>query len=447
MSYRNHYYPQALKQQTQQALQKIASPLVGLIQEIGFLTRHSIDPKIITTTGDLTGVHILQNIPDPGRGAYHIGASDWNLNGSVIKTIGESLERYSQLTCTILNGNQNKFTNYNDMLANNLKLIDKSYYNYFDQTQYNRKLFPFDNFDDNKPLHWIELISLIDGQRYWVPTQLVLVGYQPQRVLGEPWINAAVTTGTAAHAQPLRSLINALLELIQIDSAMGHWYSDKLAPKIEFSNANVALIKILRKLQANFADYYTFHWLENSDLLGFTVACVYRNSSNKLPKIAVGLGCDITLEATMYKAFLECVSVVHLARILCLQNNNQTSEVNAHFYDLNQNVKYYALGNHFHFINQKFSMKRVVFAEELISNMKMNVNQTVKALINNFRQTKKELLFCDLTCDETLNFGFTVARVWSPQTLSLCLPSAPWVKHERYQAYGGLTHVYPHPYP
>jgi len=68
-------------------------------------------------------------------------------------------------------------------------------------------------------------------------------------------------------------------------------------------------------------------------------------------------------------------------------------------------------------------------------------------LIAAFKETGKELAFLDLTTPDIADLGFRVARVWSPDTLSLSLPSAAPVLHPRFRAYGGVIRESPHPYP
>ncbi|MEO3807282.1 hypothetical protein [Nonomuraea sp. B1E8] len=57
------------------------------------------------------------------------------------------------------------------------------------------------------------------------------------------------------------------------------------------------------------------------------------------------------------------------------------------------------------------------------------------------------MLYADLTTRDARALGFTVARVWSPDTLSACLASAPPAAHPRFAAYGGIVRNDPHPYP
>src|SRR5579871_2404261 len=88
-------YP--LTQYSHILLKKILNPLCGVVQEMGFIRRASRESRVIISGADLTGVHILLNQPHPGRGAYHIGGAGLHLNEAIIKTLAESLERYSQL--------------------------------------------------------------------------------------------------------------------------------------------------------------------------------------------------------------------------------------------------------------------------------------------------------------------------------------------------------------
>jgi ribosomal protein S12 methylthiotransferase accessory factor len=53
----------------------------------------------------------------------------------------------------------------------------------------------------------------------------------------------------------------------------------------------------------------------------------------------------------------------------------------------------------------------------------------------------------DLTTPDIRDLGLRVLRVWSPDLLTLCLPSAPPLAHPRFGDYGGVGEEKPHPYP
>jgi len=86
-----------LKYKSNQLMHTLLSPLCGINQEIGYVSRTSFDMKLMVGSAALTGIHVLFNRPNPGRGAYHIGGTGIFPNESMIRILGESVERYAQL--------------------------------------------------------------------------------------------------------------------------------------------------------------------------------------------------------------------------------------------------------------------------------------------------------------------------------------------------------------
>ena len=301
------------------------------------------------------------------------------------------------------------------------------------------------------PIGWVRATSLIDSQPIWAPAQLVLVGYRTRESAGERTILPAVTTGTAAHTSAIRALRSALLEIIQIDAAMGHWYSSRTAPRITLDARTRSIERVLRQQFDRNAPEPEFYWLESPDLPAFAVACVIRGDPT--PAVAVGLGCDLTLEDAMYRALLEAVAVVQLAKVVSFYDSVDRQMGVAEpvdptrILDLDRNVAYYALPDRAAYVDAKFDRRSTLPASALPADEILSVEQAVPRIIDAFRTTGKELVLVDLTTDDIRDLGFCVMRPWSPDTISLCLPSAPPLTHRRFDAYGGAQHVRPHPYP
>jgi hypothetical protein len=116
-------------------------------------------------------------------------------------------------------------------------------------------------------------------------------------------------------------------------------------------------------------------------------------------------------------------------------------------FDLNKNVGWYARGLGEKRFTQRFFSQPALYAKELPDDMPGSVEEQLKQLINVFKETNKELVYVDLTSVEARSLGLVVPRLWSPSTLPLCLPSAPFLAHPRFLAYGGAAHDDPHPYP
>jgi thiazole/oxazole-forming peptide maturase SagD family component len=432
---------------------RLLSPLCGLVQGISFCVRNHFEPRAIAAGAELTGVHFLLNQPPPKPGFYHIGGGGFFLEESSIRALAESIERYSQFVSWVSGRHAVVMASYDDLRARKERVIGPDSLRFFSDDQYQRVGFPYEPFDEQMPVGWVKSPSLLDDSSIWVPAQLVLVGYLPNPTRGEKRILSAMTTGTATHTIPEQALRNALLELIQIDSAMGHWYSSASASEIMLDERTAAVGEIIRKHFSRYGGVPRFYWLPNADLPGMTVACVIRDPRGDVPALAVGLGSDLRLPDAMYKALLEAIGVAQLAKMtLVFPTNGSDAEAPnesepGQILDLDRNVGFYAQAGHGSYFDSKFSSRSPIPASDLPADSTSDPLEEVRLLVDGFRATKKELVYLDLTTSDIKELRFIAVRVWSPDTLSLCLPSAPPLRHPRFQAYGGLCHEKPHPYP
>ena len=422
----------------------------GLSQEIGYVSRIHSDKRLIIGSAALTGIHVLFNRPNPGRGAYHIGGTGILPNESMIRILGETVERYAQLISDFSFAEKLKFASYREIAASGELILPFEACLFYSNHQLQRQGFPFAAITPDSKLSWLQMISLQDTTATWVPAQLVLVGYDIRRKEGEPWVTSAVTTGTATHVDYTRAFRAALLELIQLDSVMGHWYSDWKAYEIKMDARVSRLNKLIQQYSTTSDHAYRFYYLPNPDLAGFSIACLY-TQARALPKVVIGLGADLSLENAMYKAFLETVASVGLARMVVFKGkyemDKHTGPIDPdHLYDLDRNVEYYGGGHAFQHIEDRFLKMGKISASKLPPDIEGTEQEQVNYLINSFLKNKK-IYWLDLTTIEAKTLGFKVVRVWSPDTLSLCLPSAPQVLHPRFNDFGGVKHEYPHPYP
>ncbi len=436
-----------LRPATAALLRRMLSPLCGLDEMIGFMTRTHSDPLFITAGAELCGVHLLRKQPRPKPGAHHIGGSGMVLDEAVIRCLGETVERYAQLVSEVTLQPRIVFRSYNRIECHGESVLSPAYLIYFTQAQLALRGFPFQAFERDLSLGWIKAASFTGEPDTWIPAQLLLVGYVPKRKQGEPWLSSAVTTGTAAHTVPELALRNAILELIQIDSVMGHWYSAPRAPEILLDSRTSALATVIRKRFGTHSPP-RFYWVRNADLVSFTISCVIRQRS--LPCLGVGLGADTRLVPAMYKALLEALGVVQLAKInlferACAAEGAPPIAPDS-IYDLDSNTAYYSQRDHGGYVEAKFGGSDLK-ASDLPPDSCLAPKQELRMLVDSFRTTGKRLFYLDLTCPDVRELGFVAVRVWSPDTLSLCLPSAPAAAHPRFNDYGGISHFHPHPYP
>jgi thiazole/oxazole-forming peptide maturase SagD family component len=435
---------------TRTLMRRMVSPLCGLDQRVSFMTRGRFDPPFMTAGAQLTGVHVLQKRPEPKFTAYHIGGGGIFLDEPLIRTFGETIERYSQLLSEVAFGHCFVVASYEAIAARGEPVLAPEKLRIFTDAQYEAPQMPFQRFDPNRPMAWTRGQSLTQGSTVWVPSQLLFVGYRPKTEDGEPWLTAAMTTGTASHTAPERAMRNALLELIQVDAAMGHWYTDARAPEIVPDQRASPLVRLLEKHFPHPAVAPKFYWLPSPDLPGLCIACVVRSGS-VLPAIAVGLGSDLSLISAMYKALLEAVSVRQLAKINLLYQSPTGRDgwgapEPGPITDFDSNVAWYARHENHEVIDAKFNAESRMQASDLPADSREDLQEQNTMLVDAFRRTDKQLVFMDLTTDDVRELGFRTFRLWSPDVLGLSLPSFPTGAHRRFQSYGGVTYERPHPY-
>jgi len=430
---------------------RMLNPMCGLTQEIGFIKRAKFGARVLTAGADITGVHNLLGHADPGRGAYHTGGAGIFLNEPIIKSLGETIERYSQLIAEFTDMHELIFSNYQDMQKNYQNILSPAFLDVFSEEQLNRENFPFRKFDPELPVSWAKIRSVHTNKFYYIPAQLLFVGYHIKKHLNEPWYGTAVTTGTAAHTDLVSALLGAILEIIQIDSTMGHWYGNIEIPEIIFDNRTKPMEKLLKQYGNPAHNPARFFWLKNPDLGGFSIACLLERPPNCIPRVSVGLGASTSLNDALYKAWLEAIGVSSLGNLIILKESLYKNEANdeacADIYDIDQNVARYGKGYHFDSIQKKFSGKQTINASDISADLSGTQQEQFQQLVNSFVKSGKELCMVDLTNEEAKSLGFYVPRLWSKDTLSLCFPSAPPKKHPRFASYGGFSYDVPHPYP
>ncbi|KTD60972.1 YcaO-like family protein [Legionella shakespearei] len=445
-----------IRYQTHRLLNQLIGKLCGIGVDIGFLSPNSADPNIITSGVYLTGVHHLLNRPDPGRGGYHVGGIGTGSNETLIKSLAETIERYCQLMAwsTASQNYPTRFCSYAELVKKGEQVVSERFFSQFSDNQYDDPEFIFKRFNQDDSIQWIKLSSMLDNEPAWCPAQLLFVGYncQPQELL----VNSAASTGTAAHINYKLALNSAILELIQLDSTMGHWYTDSPCYEIKLDDRTSHLAKFMSKHARKSAFKQKFYLLPNPDMPGFSVACLwYRDHDQGPPYVSIGLGIELSLEQAMFKAYLEGYSIVNLARMLIYKRQYMSESVDEQdefcteqMFDLNANITYYSLGKGKDAIARNFLNAEAVQASSLSEDLMFNnIDGQLRYLISAFRENDKQLYYVDLTSSEVQNFGLKVPRVWSPDLLTLCLPSTPPLGNPRFKDYGSRLFPDPHPYP
>jgi thiazole/oxazole-forming peptide maturase SagD family component len=426
---------------------RMVHPLCGLDSRVGFVLRGRYDPRFAVAGGQLSGVHRLLGHDEAG--SYHIGGVGLTRTEALVRTLGESVERYCQLVSVVGGTRPVHVATRSELSARGAEFVDPCESGYFSDAQHERPGFPFDRADPEAPYGWIATTRLPDRRQVLVPAQLALVGYT-HRAPDEPWLFPAMTTGTATHTTYALAARGALLELAQVDVAMGHWYGRCEASRIGFGRRLSALGRLV---EARVAPYgrASFHYLPRREAPVHGVACVFRPPSPRIPSVAVGLGCELRLAEACYKALLEAVGVFQLAKIAMVTGASEGRAVGvvdeSGIYDLDSNVAHYASAGGDDVLEHKFPTDGSVHEDELPPDVDWQDADVPQRLIDAFVGQGIGLYECDLTTVDAAQLGMVTPRFWSPDLLPLALPSAPLAGHRRFDAYGGVANERPHPYP
>lgn len=448
----NSYIGDLLSLTSRRLLNTILSPLCGLSQRISFMSRGRSDPAFAVAGCELTGVHLLRNPHFRGEGPspfnYHIGGVGQLADEVYIRCLAETVERYSQLVAEASGRFAIRFASFEELVAESgCTILPADRMVYFTDAQFAKPGFPFGRFQSSAPMGWLKVDSLVDKRRLWVPAQLLLVGYEIRRASGEPWLWSAVTTGTATHSSAGRAFHSALLELIQIDCAVGHWYSDSPTWRVGMDDRTGAMDRLLKRKFRKARRQPEFYRLPIHGFSCHAVACLVFSDGAE-PFVGIGLGCSRDLEEAMYRALLEAVAVLQLAKIVLLVDEATSSEKDGSgFWDFNRNIVHYAKAQNAGVIVRKFAGAETVDASDLPTFPALSIDAANRVLVSEFRALGMELVGMDISAPETLALGLRTCRVWSPGTLGLPPPSAPPVAHSRFEVFGGVTSEAPHPYP
>lgn len=428
---------------------QIYSPITGIIKSVGYILPSYGDSDAAVLGADLTGVHNLVGLPEPKPGSYHIGGTGFLRFEPLIRTFGESIERYAGVVSALSLEQAGKFSSYNELAEENSNsVIDMNYLDIYNQNQLLSSDIPFKKFDRTSQYKWIELPDLANPDcKKWAPVQKLSIGYAPESKMSENRFDMAVSSGTAAHTDPRKAIISSILELIQVDSAIGHWYGNLESVKIILDNRTRNLTNILNRFSKRANIKYDFFLLPSPGFNVFSVACIAEDTLKRKPRLGVGLGISLNLEEALYKSLLEGIGVFSLAKWNLINDAFNEPNHTSHL-DFDSSVATAATDCGAENVAKRFNSVASVNASDIPSDYLEQGTDELRYLVEEFKKQDMSLLFLDFTTDDIKMLGFTVSRVWSPNLLALCFPNIPPLMHPRFASYGGATRpIVPHPYP
>ena len=354
------------------------------------------------------------------------GGSGRSVRDARAAAIGEAVERYS---ACIVDPDACVVATARELGA---AAVDPARFALFSAGQYASAGFPYRRFDRDTRLSWIEGTSLLDGERRWLPAQLVhLAGHED-----EPPICRATSSGLACHATVEDATLAALLELLERDAFMITWKTRISWPLLDCRGD-----ERLASFEERFMRPTGLRW-HAIDLSAFwdvpIVAAVVRGGS----ALGVGAAAAPTVQRAVMKALDEATRVRTWARALRAAGMEAPAADDVE--ELDDHIRFYA---------DPRNASKVAFLDGSQRRRRVDrvkaVDGGIDALCRRLSRRNVTAYAVDVTSSDIRDAGLRVVRVIAPELCALDVQHTAQLLGARrlYEFAGGGLNPDPHPFP
>lgn len=210
---------------------------------------------------------------------------------AVIKCLAEGFERYA-------------WEQYQNELAECAVNLGEPFLNPSNVVPYapiqNKILKDIEPFSPHKEIEWVSGVRLVNGEKIWVPAELVFSPPKPSRNCRKLCYRSS-SNGVAAHFDKKVATETALYELIERDAFSVMWYSKRRVYALPYHCLS-------NEIQERISRWKSFGYevtMLDLTLDGPPVVLVIIWSHNKTPALCSGAGCSLTFRDATNKAFDE----------------------------------------------------------------------------------------------------------------------------------------------
>lgn len=388
-------------------------------------------------------------VADSANIQYHLSGYGTYREESFVKLFGESIERYALLMAAQQWTDKIVYRSYSEMAQEHdvvpwellVPYADEDF-DLLERTTVVRRSTPDDI------IGWMECPSLVNpGEKVWTPVQLLSIGYKPREDLGEKAFIASFSKGSAAHVSYEKALESAILESVEADAFMLHWYTDRKARELQIDD-----LDFMRFADKTFGETpYDLRLFDLSmeDTHGYVIGALLTNRQSGHPQYLMGASANLDPVQAAYRASCEAATIHFLASNGPLLSGEDFILEEADFMNLDSNVAFWArTGN-------EDTKKRVLdgFHEgqnaltALPSLRRDDEKTALGEILEPIGKMSKYSICLDITPLEAEGTGVKVMRVLIPELVQLSHPGCPYTKHPRLLAHGGVTNRVPHPMP
>lgn len=361
--------------------------------------------------------------------SYHLSGYGRDLNDSMNRLLGESIERYASIASIKYLKSRLFYKKYSDVTDSKSDLIYLSPYMPKQEKELNYLRFRQERCNrlrKDQKVCWVRAKSLFNPTKsVAVPASHFFVGCT-EYSCNFP----SVSTGTATYTDFNSALYNALIEYIQIDAYQRGWYSQESIPAFDISDLPSNITKdainllgnLLKKYRVLVTDYSKF---AVSDIYVFGIFLISRSGKN-VPAISFGLQGGTNIANALFRGLAEAIADLETCRMSLIDNPVFANVDRRKIVNLDDNVTYFANPANFQenveYINSRVSK---------VENIKVRDHKpNIRKLIDDIKNVSSSACFLDITPPFIENYR--VIRLFIPELLSISFPSFPQMNHPRF---------------
>jgi ribosomal protein S12 methylthiotransferase accessory factor len=394
-----------------------------------------------------TSTSLAKLLGFPGNFDPRAGGVGIVLGEAVNRAMGELLERYASLA----------YGEAGRVVCSRKELVDRGCravalreLALFTDEQLSTPGFPYVRLTDDTPVGWFEGTNLADGSGIFVPGELVALGYVPGA--GETGPCFYPTSSGCALATSLEgALLSGILELIERDAVMIHWYARMAPPLLNFRREDLFGERF--GLERHALDIRFHDMTLDGEVPVVGVSCVER--TGRPCHFLLSAACRLNVLDAARKALIEVGQGRPFVKMLA--NTHPAPKETDVFKDFDSNLRFYAEPSNAGFTewflrNTSLSSRRFTDVGDMSDQAGL-----LRMLLDRCRAMSVTPIAFDITTPEMRDGGLFACKVFAPELVPLCVPSAPFLGHPRLAHYMtaarladcgvGVPEWLPHPFP
>lgn len=287
-----------------------------------------------------------------------------------------------------------------------------------------KKQYGFDTYSNSKSYRWRRTVNLTDGLEYYLPEQVMY--YDAQMVSGEKRFMYETSNGCAMGGTCEEAVVYALLELVERDAFLMHWYN-RIAPKqLDISGVkNEYLRDVVRYMTCIGYEIRVMDITMETGIPAIWVAAIDRNHHGKM-KCYNAAGAHINPEKALEGALVEVATSIGIydRMIQSGKLDERLAQLAGHPEEvtgIEDHVYFYALEENFHHIEPYYMNERKVDFTEQFSDWygRKERTFTLAQFVERFRNYHKDIYVGMLDSDVNRELGLCCVKAVVPSMLTM----------------------------